>query len=370
MKIEINQPVLLSLLTKVYSSVSNKSVLPILANILIKVKNNQLTATGTDLETEQVATIDLDVPCADLAVTVPARKLMDIVKSLPKDKPITITIGDAEAIVKSGRSRYKLSTLPSADYPDTDDSVKVTHSIVIESKSLNQLFHESAYSMANQDVRYYLNGLNLNVSSTGVTAVSTDGHRIAYSHKDMQIDCPNPISVIVPRNAISIIQKLLSSSLSDVLLEFSTNHLRIVSGSDTFTTKLIDGKFPDYNRVIPRDNDTDSFISVDVSQFKSSLSRVSILANEKFKGATLSFTNNTLMMKANNPDQEQSEETVDIDYTGRNFELGVNVGYVLDVLNNCSTSNINIIVNDGGSAFKFIPENTPNNMAVVMSMRV
>jgi DNA polymerase-3 subunit beta len=179
MKIEINQPALLSVLTKVYSSVSKKSVLPILANILLKVKNNQLTATGTDLETEQVATVDLDEPCDDLSITVPARKLMDIVKSLPNDKPISITIAENEAIVKSGRSRYKLSTLPAQDYPDTDDNVKVTHSIVIESQSLTRLLHDSAYSMANQDVRYYLNGLNLNVDASGITAVSTDGHRIA-----------------------------------------------------------------------------------------------------------------------------------------------------------------------------------------------
>jgi DNA polymerase-3 subunit beta len=370
MKIEINQPALLSVLTKVYSSVSKKSVLPILANILLKVKNNQLTATGTDLETEQVATVDLDEPCDDLSITVPARKLMDIVKSLPNDKPISITIAENEAIVKSGRSRYKLSTLPAQDYPDTDDNVKVTHSIVIESQSLTRLLHDSAYSMANQDVRYYLNGLNLNVDASGITAVSTDGHRIAYSRKEMQVDCLNPISVIVPRNAVPIIQNLLSKGLPNVLLEFSTNHLRIVSGSDIFTTKLIDGKFPDYNRVIPSDKETDSIISVDVNQFKSSLSRVSILANEKFKGATLSFTNNTLMMKANNPEQEHSLEIVDIDYIGRDFELGANVGYILDVLNNCTTSIINIIVNDGGSAFKFTPASTDNNMAVVMSMRV
>jgi DNA polymerase-3 subunit beta len=190
------------------------------------------------------------------------------------------------------------------------------------------------------------------------------------SPKEMQVDCLNPISVIVPRNAVPIIQNLLSKGLPNVLLEFSTNHLRIVSGSDIFTTKLIDGKFPDYNRVIPSDKETDSIISVDVNQFKSSLSRVSILANEKFKGATLSFTNNTLMMKANNPEQEHSLEIVDIDYIGRDFELGANVGYILDVLNNCTTSIINIIVNDGGSAFKFTPASTDNNMAVVMSMRV
>lgn len=369
MNFTISQPSLYATLAMIYTAVETRATLPILANVLLSTSGDLLTVTATDLEIEQVSQTLLESSESDGSITLPARKLMDIVKSMPKDKSIDIKITGTDAEVKCGRSRYKLTTIPASDFPDLDDSLNVSHSFFVASKELGDLFSNATFAMANQDVRYFLNGAYVAVSDGNLEVVSTDGHRLATKTLAINTGNISDTGIIIPRKGVLSLQKLLNSINGEVKVEICQNHFRLTSGNDIFTTKLVDGKYPQYKKVIPTDSPQDVRVVVNTQTLKSILSRVTILANEKTKGVRLVFSPEGVTLMANNPEQEHSEEHIDAEFTGNGFEIGVNSAYLMDVLSHNSTEDIIMILRDSNSTIRLLPSDE-SALCCIMPMRL
>ena len=367
MKFSINRELLLKPLLLVSGAVERKSTLPILGNILFDVNNQLLTLTATDLELEMVAHTEIDNQGEDGKITIPARKLLDICKSLPENSQISFTTQDDTIKLSSGRSRYSLSTLPATDFPNIEEWKGDVEFKLLKSELL-RLIESTHFSMANQDVRYYLNGMSIESEGNEIRSVATDGHRLAIckiSNDSLSLPARQ---VIVPRKGILEIIRLLAPVDEEIQIYLVSNHLRIVDTEFTFTSKLLDGRFPDYRRVLPRNGD--KIFVTDKEPLRQVLSRASILSNEKFKGVRLNFSNSLLKITANNPEQEQAEEELEIEFPYDELEIGFNVSYVLDVLNAIKDEQVKFTLADANSSVVIEGADSGEALYVVMPMRL
>lgn len=366
MKFQIAKDILLDPLTQIIGAVEKRHTMPALSNVLIRTTENSLTMTATDLEIELVSHIGLviDVP-GD--ITVPARKLLDICKSLPNDATINFMIQDTKAIIQSGRSRFTLATLPANDFPALD-TINSVYEFELSQKTLRDLIDKTAFAMAQQDVRYYLNGLMLEVSSNTLRAVATDGHRLAYCEKETDADIADIKQVILPRKGVLELVRLLRDTDDAVKIILGSNHLQVEFDSLRLTSKLIDGRFPDYNRVMPTDGA--NVITADRDQLRQALLRASILSNEKYRGIRLVLEKGLIKLQAQNPDQEEADIELEVVYDGEDIEIGFNVNYMLDVLGVTSSEIVQAALRDSNSSFLLTYPDQTDCKYVIMPMRL
>ena len=367
MKIQISKDILLPILQLSSSFVERKQSQSVLANLLFVAEANYLQITATDLEVELVSNLSYSA-LETGSMVLPARKLLDICKALPNDASILIEDFKNQVKLISGRSKFTLMKLPATEYPVTSE-INPTLKFNMSKKVLIQLFEETTFSMESQDVRYYLNGLLLEFNAKQIRAVATDGHRLALSEKDAEIEITEDMSVIVPRKGILELLRLLQNMEEDELeIRINKSHLSVNIGSQRMKTKLLEGNFPDYKRVIPPN--ADNFILADRNNLKGVLTRTSIFSNEKFRGIRLNVNKNSIVAVAHNPEKEEAEEELSLEYDGGELEVGFNVAYLLDVLGIIQSDMVRLdIIDANHSCLVRDPENLKTQY-VVMPMRL
>lgn len=369
MKFSVSRDTLLRSLNLVAGVVERRQTLPILANVMMVLEGDRLSLTGTDLEVELVGRVQLEGPGVDGEVTVPARKLADICKSLPEGCAIDFSVSDSKAMVKSGRSRFTLSTLPAREFPNVEDSIG-THQLTLKQGQLKRLIDRTSFAMAQQDVRYYLNGMLWELQGDQLRVVATDGHRLAMcTLKDkFKLKGEGDTQVILPRKGVLELARLLMEEEEEIGIVIGSNHIRAVTDEFTFTSKLVDGKFPDYQRVLPRS--PDKILLGSRLELRQAFTRTAILSNEKYRGVRLKIADATLDIIANNPEQEEAEETVSVQYSGDPLEMGFNVSYLLDVLGVLSGDAIKMSLADPNSSALLEESEEGDSLYVVMPMRL
>lgn len=366
MKFIVEREHLLKPLQQVSSPLGGRPTLPILGNLLIQVTEDSLLLTGTDLEMETVAKVVLSQPHEPGATTVPARKFFDICRGLPDGAEITVILESDRILIRSGRSRFSLSTLPAADFPNLDDWQSEVE-FTLPQATLKRLIESTQFSMAHQDVRYYLNGMLFETEGEELRTVATDGHRLAVC--SMPVGQPLPThSVIVPRKGVMELVRMLDGGDAQLKLQIGSNNIRANIGDYIFTSKLVDGRFPDYRRVLPKN--PDKTLEAGCDMLKQAFARAAILSNEKFRGVRLYLSANQLKITANNPEQEEAEEILDVIYEGTEMEIGFNVSYVLDVLNALKSENVRLLLIDGVSSVQIEDCASQAAAYVVMPMRL
>ena len=370
MKFSISRDSLVRSLNLVAGVVERRQTLPILANVLLVLKEDWLSLTGTDLEVELVGRIQLAVAGEESGeVTVPARKLLDICKSLPEGSDIKFSAKENKVAVRSGSSRFTLSTLPAREFPNVENSIG-THQLALKQGQLKRLIDRTGFAMAQQDVRYYLNGMLWELDTKQLRVVATDGHRLAMcTLKDkISVTGEGGVQVILPRKGVLELARLLVDDEAEIQINIGSNHIRATTGDFTFTSKLVDGKFPDYEKVVPRS--PTNILKGSRQELRQAFTRTAILSNEKFRGVRLKLTANTLDIVANNPEQEEAEETVPVDYSGETLEIGFNVSYLLDVLGVLSGDQIKLSLADPNSSALLEESDEGDSLYVVMPMRL
>ena len=366
MEININRDSLLPSLQIVNGVIERRQPLPILVNLLLSVTANEISFTGSDMEVELISRIKSENNNPG-DITLPARKLLDICRALPDDADIKLIVNGDKAQVKSGKSRFTLTTLPPVEYPIIEVGEKLAE-FSLQQSLLKEILEKTAFSMAQQDVRYYLNGLLLEISEKQIRAVATDGHRLALCDTETNVKTKETHQIIVPRKGVIELIRLLDSGDKEVNVIITSNHIRVEFEQLSFTSKLIDGKFPDYDRVIP--DVEQPFVIANREQLRQSLTRASILSNEKYRGVRISLEPNKLRALAHNPEQEEAEEELDVEYEGQDLEIGFNVSYLLDALGIIKTSKVRIAIKDPNSSCLLLPEVDENCKYVVMPMRL
>ncbi|MDX1657129.1 MAG: DNA polymerase III subunit beta [Candidatus Competibacteraceae bacterium] len=368
MRIQTQVEQLLKPLQNVVGVVERRQTLPVLSNVLLVAREEELTLTGTDLEVELMATVRLPVDEAGEA-TLPARKLLDILRSLPEDATVTLVVQGDRARLTSGRSRFSLVTLPASDFPTVED-LPFDIQLRLPQSTLRGLIERTHFAMAQQDVRYYLNGLLLDREGTTIRTVATDGHRLALCEASIedQDAATTDHQVILPRKGVQELLRLLGESDTQVLLCIGANHLQATVGDIRFTSKLIDGKFPDYRRVIPRDGER--VVLADRLVLKNALSRTAILSSDKYRGVRLQMEELLLRLQAHNPEQEEAEEEVEVNYSGEAMEIGFNVTYLLDALGALGGELVKLSFTDANSSCLIQESDSSACQYVVMPMRL
>lgn len=370
MKFTVSREALLRPLQLLNGVVERRQTLPVLSNVLVVADPQGLSLTGTDLEVEILSHLSIDgaveVPGA---TTVPAKKLFDICKSLPDQSQIEFSLQDQKVIIRSGRSRFSLSTLPAAEFPKVEESQQDL-SFELTQKEFKRLLDRSSFAMAQNDVRYYLNGLLLELSPGILRSVATDGHRLATCSLPIDHGATSVVRSIVPHKGILGLGRLFDDSDTPVQVVLGSNHIRVKTGDYVFTSKLVDGKFPDYERVIPRNGN--KVVVADRQELREVLHRASILSNEKYRGVRLCLTDSNLEVTANNPtEQEEAEENISVNYQGDALEIGFNVTYVLDVLDVLNNDQVKITASDANSSALIEEFGTEDDsLYVVMPMRL
>ncbi|WP_100657544.1 DNA polymerase III subunit beta [Alteromonas flava] len=367
MKFTISREKLLQPLQLVVGAVERRHTLPILSNVLIKVSEGALWFTGTDLEVELISSVALEGDYTEGETTVPAKKLLDICRGLNEGNDITFDVDGNKAVIRSGRGRYSLSTLSANDYPNLEDWEGEIEFEIARSE-LKQLIDSTAFSMAQQDVRYYLNGMSLETEGNVVRTVATDGHRLALCKLSFDNLSLASRQVIIPRKGVLEITRLIEDDDKSLKIQIGSNHIRIFSTDFIFTSKLVDGRFPDYRRVLPKE--CDKVVKSSKEVLKQAFSRAAILSNEKFKGVRLNLATGELKITANNPEQEEAEEIVDVDYAGDDLEIGFNVAYLIDVLNALKADNVSISLSDSNSSALIESSEDSAAQYVIMPMRL
>jgi DNA polymerase III subunit beta len=367
MKFSISRENFLQPLQLVSGAVERRHTLPILSNVLIKVSDNSLWLTGTDLEVELISNVTLSGDFEEGEITVPAKKLFDICRGLSEGSDVNFHVEGNKAVIRSGRSKYSLSTLSASDYPNLEDWQGEVE-FEISQSDLKKLIDSTHFSMAQQDVRYYLNGMSLETEENLIRTVATDGHRLALCRKTYTLSPLPSKQVIIPRKGVLEISRLISDDEKLIKVQIGANHIRIFSTDFIFTSKLVDGRFPDYRRVLPKDGDKTILAGKDV--LKNAFSRASILSNEKFKGVRLNLASGELKITANNPEQEEAEEIVEIDYQGTDLEIGFNVAYLIDVFNSLNSDQVKITLADSNSSALIEDAADDAALYVIMPMRL
>ncbi len=365
MKLSAARDVLLKPLQAVIGVVERRQTMPILSNVLLVARDGELSVTATDLEVELVAKADVNVETAG-EITVSGRKLLDICKALPDGAEIDISVSGEKLGVRSGRSKFSLATLPAAEFPTIED-IKAGQTINVPQDVLGRLIEKTHFSMAQQDVRYYLNGMLLETGGKYLRAVATDGHRLALSEAVLEGESLKEQQVIVPRKGVLELQRLLGSDGS-VGIELGANHVRVQLSGIRFTSKLIDGRFPEYDRVIPQESSNELKAEKDI--FRNALQRTAILSNEKYRGIRLIIRDSGVVLQAHNPEQEEAEEEVEVDYSGDDIEIGFNVNYLLDAIGAVDGNLVTLSVVDSNSSCLVREPGNESSKFVVMPMRL
>ena len=366
MQIKINRETLLKPLMNVTSIVERRHTLPILSNLLLEAKNNQIQLTATDLEMQISLTVENSFN-GELSTTISAKKFLDICRSLPESADIDMVTNDSRMTVKAGKSRFNLQTLPAADYPVMTKAGGSGTNITVSQIALKKLFKQVEFAMAQQDIRYYLNGLLLEVNEDNLNVVGTDGHRLSFTSAKLNQQY-DKTDVIIPRKTVIELIKLLNDSEEEVAIEINAGQVNFSFSDIRLISKVIDGKFPDYHRVIPT-NHQNTF-SVNRLGVLTAMQRASILSNEKYRGIRMVLSNNNLKLISTNTEQEEAEEELEIDYTKDNLDIGFNVTYLIDVLNNVSDESINFSFADANSSCLVTVPTDVDYKYVVMPMRI
>lgn len=365
MKFSISREALIKPLNLVAGVVERRQTLPILSNVLLSLEGTQLSLTGTDLEVELIGRVEVEAGAIDGEITVPARKLVDICKSLPDSSQIEFTVDSGKATVKAGRGRFTLSTLPATEFPSVDEGAG-DQTLEIAQSVVKRLIDRTAFAMAQQDVRYYLNGMLLELKAGRLRMVATDGHRLALCTANEAVSTGDA-AIIIPRKGVLELSRLLDTDES-IRLVIGSNHIRAANQQFTFTSKLVDGKFPEYERVLPKS--ADKTVIGQRLELRQAFTRTAILSNEKYRGVRLKLSADTLDITANNPEQEQAEEVVAVEYQGDELEVGFNVSYLLDVLSVLDGEQIRLSLSDSASSALLEEADEGDSLYVVMPMRL
>ncbi|MBT9519316.1 MAG: DNA polymerase III subunit beta [Dechloromonas sp.] len=365
--IKTQRDTLLAPLQSVSGIVERRHTLPILSNVLLEKKGDRLTLLATDIEIQITTSTEGAGGDGDGAVTVGARKLQEILRSLPDTTEVSLVLEDKRLLVRGGKSRFSLQTLPADDFPRMTVNDGETKQFSMSQKAFRQLISKTQYSMAAQDVRYYLNGLLLLVEGKELRAVATDGHRLAYASVEIDTDLPRQ-EMILPRKTVLELNRLLLDNDDALNITLTPNQVRFAFGSVVLVSKLIDGKFPDYERVVPAT--LKNHMKVGRQTLMQAMQRAAILTNEKFRGVRVVLGENSLKLIAANAEQEEAVEEIEVDYTGDVIDVGFNVGYLLDVLNNIHTEEIQWSFNDANSSALITVPGNDRFKYVVMPMRI
>ena len=366
MRFSLQREVLLKPLAQVVNVVERRQTLPVLANLLVKVRDGQLALTGTDLEVEMVSWTAVD-DAQDGETTIPARKLFEIVRALPDGSKVTISQSGDKVAVQAGRSRFSLASLPANDFPSNDE-VEATERVAVPEAALKELIERTAFAMAQQDVRYYLNGLLFDLRDSALRCVATDGHRLALCEANLDGGAGSKRQIIVPRKGVQELQRLLEGGDRTLELELGRSHIRVKRDDVTFTSKLIDGKFPDYEAVIPIGADRE--VRIDREVLRAALQRASILSNEKYRGVRVEVSPGQLKISAHNPEQEEAQEEVEADTHVDALAIGFNVNYLLDALGALRDEFVVLQLRDANSSALVRGADNQHARHVVMPLRL
>jgi len=366
MKFLIDRDTLIKPLQQVAGVVERRQTLPILSNLLMTVADNKLSMIGTDLEVEMQTHAKL-VNAEPGNITLPARKFLDICRALPEQAEIKVSVEKGRAVIRSGKSRFVLSTLPADDFPniEIDDSLL---SFSVSQSLLRNAIERTHFAMAQQDVRYYLNGMLFELNSGQLTLVATDGHRLAVCNPGLSIDINENQQVIIPRKGVIELLKILSDSEDTIEIGLGNNFVRFSTPETTFVSKLIDGRFPDYHNVVPKQSNKMALCERET--LRQALSRASILSNEKYRGVRMVFNDGLLRVLAHNPEQEEAEEEIAIEYRGENLEIGFNVNYIVDAVSAGTSEQISLSLTDPNSCCLIEGIDEEECQYVVMPMRL
>ncbi len=349
--------------------VERRQTLPVLSHVLLSLQEENLTLTATDLEVQMKTRTPVqgtgDEKTGD--ITLPARKFLDICRALPEGAEIHLSCEGERAQIRSGKSRFTLSTLPAGEFPSIETRESILEFTLVQ-KVLRQAIERTHFAMAQDDVRYYLNGLLLELAERVLRLVATDGHRLALCEQASENEFTENQQVIIPRKGVLELHRLLEDNDAETRITLGSNFIQICTPEMNFTSKLIDGRFPDYQNVVPMS--TDKTAVCEREPLRQALGRVSILSNEKYRGVRMAFSQGVLQIFAHNPEHEEAEEEVAIDYTGSPLEIGFNVNYLLDALTACDTEQVQLLLSDPNSCCLIRGMNDPSCRYVVMPMRL
>src|SRR5215831_3417500 len=365
MKLTATREDFLAPLQSVIGVVERRQTMPVLANVLLAARDGRLYITGTDLEVELVAASAVSVQQPG-DITVPGRKLLDIFRALPEKTNVTLTTDGERISVRGGRSRFTLSSLPAAEFPLVEE-INAQQTLSVGQGEFRRLIDKTHFSMAQQDVRYYLNGLLLETDGKALRAVATDGHRLALCEIELAGKAKTTHQVIVPRKGVLELQRILGTE-GTIDLAIGSTHVRAQIGDIRFASKLIDGRFPEYGRVIPA-NPTKQ-VEADREGLRQALQRTAILSNEKYRGVRLNLKSDLVTIQAHNPEQEEAEDQVEVAYKGDEVEIGFNVTYLLDALAAVDSEKVVLGLTDGNSSCLVRAAGAANSKYVVMPMRL
>jgi DNA polymerase-3 subunit beta len=365
--LKATQDKVLSVFQSVSGIVERRHTLPILANVMIRKTGSALQFTTSDLEIQIRTTAELEGDTGNFTTTVGARKLIDILRTMPADQTVSLESSQNKLILKGGKSKFTLQTLPAEDFPLVQEAANFGPKFSVPQKTLKDLLGQVSFSMAVHDIRYYLNGILFVAEGKQLSLVATDGHRLAFSSATLDVEVPKQ-EVILPRKTVLEMQRLLSDAEGAIEMQFASNQAKFSFGGMEFVTKLVEGKFPDYNRVIPKNHK--NAIVLGRQPLLASLQRTAILTSDKFKGVRLNIDPGTLRVASNNAEQEEAVDELDIDYSGDSIEIGFNVTYLIDVLTNMEQDMVKVELSDSNSsALITIPDNHSFKY-VVMPMRI
>ncbi|HYE39346.1 MAG TPA: DNA polymerase III subunit beta [Ramlibacter sp.] len=365
--LKATQEQLLSVLQSVAGIVEKRHTLPILANVLLRKNGPNVQFTTSDLEIQIRTIADMDGDAGSFTTTVGARKLIDILRTMPSDQTVTLESSQNKLLLKGGKSRFTLQTLPAEDFPLVQEAPSFGPVFAVPQKTLKDLLNQVSFAMAVHDIRYYLNGILFVAEGKQLSLVATDGHRLAFASAMLDVEVPRQ-EVILPRKTVLELQRLLSDAEGAIEMQFANNQAKFAFGGMEFVTKLVEGKFPDYNRVIPKNHKNS--VTLGRAPLLASLQRTAILTSEKFKGVRLNIEPGTLRVASNNAEQEEAIDELDIDYGGDAIEIGFNVTYLIDALANMDQDMVKMeLADSNSSALLTIPENASFKY-VVMPMRI
>ncbi len=365
--LKATQDKVLSVLQSVSGIVERRHTLPILANVLVRKTGSALQFTTSDLEIQIRTTAELGGDSGNFATTIGARKLIDILRTMPADQTVSLESSASKVILKGGKSKFTLQTMPAEDFPLVQESASFGPIFSVPQKTLKDLLNQVSFAMAVHDIRYYLNGILFVAEGKQLSLVATDGHRLAFASATLDVEVPRQ-EVILPRKTVIEMQRLLSDAEGAIEMQFANNQAKFSFGGMEFVSKLVEGKFPDYNRVIPKNHK--NIITLGRVALLASLQRTAILTSDKFKGVRLNIDPGTLKVASNNAEQEEAIDELDIDYGGDSIEIGFNVTYLIDALANMTQEMVRVELSDSNSsALMTIPDNATFKY-VVMPMRI
>jgi len=358
---------ILAALQSVSGIVERRHTLPILANVLLRKMGTEVRLTTSDLEIQIQTSAELGGDEGSFAITVGARKLIDILRTMPGDQTVSLEATGGKLVLKGGKSRFTVQSLPSEDFPLVQESASFGPVFSVPQSTLKSLLNQVAFAMAVHDIRYYLNGILFVAEGQKLSLVATDGHRLAFASASLDVEVPKQ-EVILPRKTVLELQRLLSDKEGDIALQFANNQAKFSFDGMEFVTKLVEGKFPDYNRVIPKNHKNS--LTLGRTALLQTLQRTAIMTSDKFKGVRLNLEPGLLRVASSNADQEEAVDELDIDYGGDTIEIGFNVTYLIDALTNMTQDMVKLELSDGNSSALVTNPENENFKYVVMPMRI